>query len=332
MPQTTFHTDNVRSSATGFPKLKLDHGQIVRLVCIEQGPTFEWVHQLQKPRKSPVTNKAVMVTRKRKNGEEYQDYDQEFVGAPICLGDPDVLADKGADPAKCPLCKASIEDEAFRGPQRRFAIHVLKYSTKTGSGTITEPFSVETLVWVLSDNRFTALASIFTEHAPDGEQPDPRKVDLVLGPCTNASFQNYEIKAGAKCEMLQSQERLQRAMTTYQENHAPDLTPYCGRVTERRWIEQMIEEIQERYAEIRSGGAPVAIPDVSETLDSSLLDSTPTVASTPKEASPAVTPDLAAAVESVVTADATPAPAEEKAPKGEETSFEDLLASLAPAK
>jgi hypothetical protein len=332
MPQTTFHTDNVRTSATGFPKLKLDHGQIVRLVCIEQGPTFEWVHQLQKPRKSPVTGKAVMVTRKRKSGEEYQDYDQEFVGAPICLGDPDILAEKGVDPDHCPLCEASTGDEAFRGPQRRFAIHVLKYSTKTGSGTITEPFSVETLVWVLSDNRFSALASIFTEHAPDGEQPDPRKVDLVLGPCTNASFQNYEIKAGAKCEMLQSQERLQRAMTTYQENHAPDLTPYCGRVTERRWIEQMIEEIMERYAEIRSGGAPVSIPDVSTTLDSSLLDSTPSTvsptSSTPK--TPAATAELATAVESVVTADE--APAQEADPKGEDTSFEDLLASLTPSK
>lgn len=273
MPRTTFSTDNVRQSATNFAKLKLEHNEIARIVCIEPGPVFEWVHSINKPKISPVSGKVVMETKKRKNGDEYQDYAMEFLGTPICLGDPDVLEEKGVDALHCPICALSLKDEAFRGPQRRFAIHVLKYKTKQGKSEIAEPFSVETLVWVMSDNRFSELAQIFSEWAPEGQEPDPRKIDLILGPCNNAGFQNYKINPGQRCEMLQSKERLDRALLTYKENHAPDLSAFCGRVTERRWIDQMIEEVQERYEEIRGGSVQQPLPaDVSATLDSSLLD------------------------------------------------------------
>lgn len=274
MPRTTFSTDNVRQSATGFAKLKLEHNEVARVVCIEDGPVFEWVHSVNKPKISPVSGQAIMETKKKRNGDEYQDYAMDFVGTPVCLGDPDILEEKGVDPAHCPLCDASTKDEAFRGPVRRFAIHVLKYKTKQGKPEIAEPFSVETLVWVMSDNRFSELAQIFAEWAPEGQAPDPRKIDLILGPCINAGFQNYKINPGQRCEMLASRERLDRALETYKNNHAADLAAYCGRVTEKKWVLQMIEEVQERYAEIRQGGREQVPVDTSNTLDldSSLLD------------------------------------------------------------
>lgn len=281
MPRTTFSTDNVRQSATSFPKLKLVHDEVVRLVIIESGPTYEWSHELRKPKISTVTRKPVMITKKRKNEEEYQDFDYEFIGNPICLGDPDVLDEQGVDTVKCPMCKLALEDsEAFRGPQRRFAVHVLKYKTKAGTPDVSEPFSVECLVWGMSDNRFTKVTQAIAEWADGDEDADPRKVDLILGPCTNAGYQNYDIHAGRRCEMLKSKERLERAMLTYQENHAPDLTPYCGRLTEPRWIKNMIEEVQERWAEIKTGGSPVQPVDISDTLDSSLLDTVPVTSTT----------------------------------------------------
>lgn len=341
MPRTTFHTDNVRQPATGFPKLRLEHSEVARVVCIEDGPVFEWVHSLNKPKISPVTGKAVMETRKKKNGEEYQDYAMDFVGSPVCLGDPDILEEKGVDVAHCPLCALSAKDEAFRAPQRRFAIHVLKYKTKQGRPEIAEPFSVETLVWVMSDNRFSELAQIFSEWAPEGEAPDPRKIDLILGPCINAGFQNYKINPGQRCEMLANKDRLTRALETYKQNHASDLSAFCGRVTERRWIDQMIEEIQERYAEIRAGGAQTVPVDVSDTLDSSLLDTevpakngsakkfTPAAA----DASPGEGDPLNEFKPGGSAQETLPEPTAEEQPasvpaKGEEVDFEDLMATL----
>jgi hypothetical protein len=296
MPRTTFSTDNVRQSATGFPKLRLEHGEVARVVCIEDGPVFEWVHSVNKPKISPVSGQVMMETHKKRDGTEYQDYAMEFLGTPVCLGDPDVLEEKGVDVAHCPLCKLSAEDEAFRGPVRRFAIHVLKYKTKQGKPEIAEPFSVETLVWVMSDKRFSELAQIFAEWSPEGEAPDPRKIDLILGPCINAGFQNYKINPGQRCEMLADRDRLTRALETYKNNHAPDLSAYCGRVTEKKWILQMIEEVQERYAEIRAGGRQTVPVDTSDTLDldSSLLDTEVTrPASRPANSTSVATPPVA---------------------------------------
>lgn len=278
MPATTFGADKVRASATSFPKLKLDKGQIVRLVCIEKGPTFEWVHNLNKPKVSPVDGKPKMIWVKKKGSDEqYQDHDYEFVGTPICLGDPDILEEKGSDPAKCPACKLAAETDFVRPPARRFAIHVLQYETKPGTPNLTTPFSVRCLVWVMSEGRFTQVTQVLSEFATEGEDPDPRKVDLILGPCENQAFQNYPIKAAQQCALTMNQENLTRGLTTYKENHAPDLGAYCGRKADLRYLTNDLSDIQETWHKIRSGSAPVVMEaDVTETLDASLLDSVDT--------------------------------------------------------
>ena len=280
MPTTTFDPGNIRQSATSFPKLKLKKDEKARSVCIEPNPTFEWVHNLQAPKVSSITGKPVFTTKQRKNREtgekeEYQDYDMDWIGSPICLGDPDRLMEKGVDPDNCPACQESTVNENVYGPQRRFAIHILQYTTKPGSTVIAEPFSVQTLVWTMNEGRYAKLTQLFQE-AGDGQMVDPRTVDLCLGPCESQAYQNYEIHRGNRCEMLIDEDRQRRAILTYQENHAEDLSPYCGRKTEKKWVANDIDKIRERWEMIRRGGAAPAQPNLAQTLDSSILDTSPT--------------------------------------------------------
>jgi hypothetical protein len=275
MPATTFGADKVRKSATSYPKLKLDKGQIARIVCIEKGPVYEWVHSLNKPKISPVDGKPKMIWVKKKGSDEqYQDHDMEFVGTPICLGDPDVLEEKGVDPAKCPACRLAAETDYLKPPSRRFAIHILQYETKPGTPNLITPFSVRCLAWVMSEGRFTQVTQVLSEFATEGEDPDPRKVDLILGPCENQAFQNYSIKAAQACALVASKDNLTRGMETYKENQADDLSPLCGRKADLRYLTNDLSDIQETWHKIRNGGpSQVVEADVTDSLDSSLLDS-----------------------------------------------------------
>lgn len=333
MPKATFTLDSVKKSGTDFARVKLGQNEIWRVVVIEKEPTYAWTHRLQKPRFSPVTGEMLMKTVERRNGEKISLPDLDFVGAPTCLGTLEVLDDKGVDPAHCPACDAALKSpEQFTQPERRFAVHVLKYATKSGSPQISQPFSVETRVWVMSENRFAKVTQVITEWGGD-----PTSVDLVLGPCNNAGFQNYEVAAGAVCEMRADSERLKRAAETFRENNAGDLEPYCGRVTDRRFIEQDIDDVRAAWKKAQGGAAPAPV-DTSGTLDSSMLDTLAAPAAQP--AAPAGEPLSAlddivggtsepAAAPAEVAAAVPSSPAAPAAPKGEDMSFEDLLNGLA---
>ncbi len=287
MPVTAFSSDNVRTSATSFPKVKLAKNEKGRLVCIEPNPHYEWVHELKKPVVSKVNGKPVMETREKANGEKYETYQMDFIGRPVCVGDPDVLEDRGADPDHCPACEIAKDSDMLPGPVRRYAIHVLQYATKTGSTQIAEPFSVATKVWTLTEKRFAEVVELINE----AEVDDPRKIDITLEQKGPEAFQQYDMKLGTKCEMLANQDRLDRAKLTYQENHAPDLSPYCGRDTPAKYITEDCREIEDawqrvRRAEAAAGGAePMPTLDAEETsLDASLLDSVGTGAGSQQSA------------------------------------------------
>jgi hypothetical protein len=269
MPKATFTTDHVKRSATDFPRVKLGQNETWRLVVIEKEPTFAWTHRLQKPKFSPVSGAMLMKTIKRRSGEEISVPDLEWVGSPACFGNLDALAEKGIDVDHCPMCKQAHENpEQFSAPERRFAVHVLKYATRQGTSQLTSPFSVETRVWIMSENRFAQVVAKITEFGGD-----PTRVDLILGPCINASFQNYEIGVGQNCEMRADADRMKRAADTFKENNAGDLEPYCGIVKERRWVESDIEDVITAWRKASLGGSAPAPVDVSGTLDSTLLDS-----------------------------------------------------------
>lgn len=338
MPKIGFASSNVRSSDTKFPTVKLASGEYWRIVIAEPEPTFEWVHQLRKPKLSPVTGKLQERKITTRDGEERMVPDMEFVGSPICLGNLDALEDRGVDPDHCPVCKAALDyPDFFSGPERRFAVHVLKYGTKPGTPQVSPgPLNLETRVWRMSEARYAKVVQVIEEFAQDG---DPRSVDIVLGPCTNQTYQNYEIAGSPNCVIRQSEENLRRAVETFQGNNAGDLSAYCGRKAERRFVESDIAEIVSRWKKAQGGGEAPAAPDFSGTLAASgagLLEGSGAAAPAAAPAAPQSL-DLSALDDTVGTAqteespaqESTPAPAQEStAPKGPVQDFGDLLSSL----
>lgn len=326
MPSTTFTTGNVRSSGGGGVdktlRLKLATDEVVRLVCTEPGPAFAWVHNLRKPRFG-IDGKPKMVTIKNeKTGESRVDHDMEFISNPICHGDPDILEEKGYDPGNCLACQAAEDTDYVTKPQRRFAIGVLVYSTKNlGSSALASPFTVAYKVWGLTEKRFAEIVSVFSEFEVDGVFPDPRTKDLILGPCTNAGFQNYAIKAATECAMFTSESNVKFCREVYENNMVPDLAAYCGFKKDRRYLSEDLEDMSTAWEKVRSGGRPMAVPDVSVTeLDSSILDTPAPVA-----AQPASVPEKT----EVPAAPQQAAPAASNAPAGA-LNFEELIASMRP--
>lgn len=276
MPKIGFDSANVRNSGTSFPTLKLAQGEVARVVLAERQPTFEWTHRLSKPKLSPVTGKLITKDIQLKDGTKRTVPDDEFVGNPICLGDSAILADRGADPDHCPICKAALDyPDWFQAPERRFAVHVLKYATKSGSAQVTQPLSLTSLVWKMSENRYAKVVGVIEEFAPsDGEGLIPTKVDMALGPCTNGNFQNYDINGTPKCIVAENEENWKRAQETFDNNNAGDLSRYCGRPAEMRYVKNDVDEIISRWLksqEAESGGnsAQYSAPDLSDTLATS---------------------------------------------------------------
>lgn len=328
MPKLAFSQDNVKRSGTDFPRLRLDQGATERIVIIESEPTYAWTHRMVKPKFSPVTGRMQMKKVTRRSGEEIEVPDLDFVGSPICHGSIDVLNDKGVDPDHCPICREYQKNsEQFSAPERRFAVHVLKYATKPGGAQLSLPFSLETRIWVMSENRFAKVTGVIGEWGGD-----PKAVDLVLGPCINAGFQNYEIAAGQRCEMRVDEERMKRAAETFRENHVEDLEPYCGRVTELRWINNDIDEIKAAWRKAAGGGSEVPAADVTDTLDASLLDSVGTSKAPAKEAPTADLSQLDETVgggssEAAVQTERETVPAKASG-GGPDLDFDDLLNNI----
>jgi hypothetical protein len=346
MPLTTFSSANVRASES-FPKLKLARGEKSRIVCIEPHPVYEWVHKLAKPVVSSVAGKPVMEKRERGDGSTYEVYKLDFIRNSVCIGDPDILEDRGIDPDHCPACKLAKNSDMLSSPVRRYAIHVLQYATLTGSSQIAEPFSVATRVWTLTEKRFAEVVELLNEAGVD----DPRKMDILLEMEGPEQMQGYKMKLGSKCEMLTSKETLTRAQATYAGSHAPDLGPFCGKKTDQRYLTTDCEEIVAAWTRVRQaeqGELPSPAPDEGASLDSSLLDTvgsglTPAPAAgglTAQPASPAPTgldefvaettsnpepPATTAAPASSVQPDRQSAPVN---PAGETIDFDKLFKEL----
>lgn len=263
MPRVEFKSENkVATTNYDYPKLKLKNGERARILLLED-PVVEYVHTLRKPQ--VINGVPQMFTDKRKDGTEFETNKMDFLSRPICLGDATLLADKGSDPKNCPMCKLAQTNPDFTSaPQRRYAMHVIRYRTKGGTSDIVTPFSVETLVWSFTDKTFNKIID-FKE-----EWEDLRKHDLLLGPCTNETFQQYDISVSAKAAWLEDDERRKLTALTFKENQIPDLTIACGSVKEKRWIDEDISVILAAWTEVNGAESKVT-PD-SASLDSDLSD------------------------------------------------------------
>lgn len=335
MPRVEFSEENKLGPSTNFdfPKLKLKAGERARIMAGLESPVLEYVHTLRAP---VVENgRPVLVPVERKDKSIGQEYKQNFVSRPLCLGDPGIIADKGSDPKNCPICKhAQQHPDQVQAPQPRYAMHVLRYKTKSGTWDIQNPFQVELLVWSFTSKVFNRIADIKKEFESLLQH------DLTLGPCVNENFQQFDISVGSKAEWLQDTERKAIVKTIFAENQIPDLSIAAGSRKELRWIEDDLARISEAWSIINGAQGPAT--SLEEDLESLSAGFAPVADEKPSTDEDILGNEDLGGLDEFLKSDAEEAPAPKsrakaKAAPAEEPAaaasedvddFEDLLAGL----
>lgn len=268
-----FTENNVKKNNDIFPKLKVAEGETVRILMMED-PVGHYVHQLNKVNILPNGNPK-MVTKQTSKGENYETFDLQFVSNPICLGDPNTLEERGTDAKNCPACAAAIEHEGVKMPVRRFAMHVVKYKTKAGGSELATPFSCDVLVWAFTDRMFSNLYDLSKEWG------NLKEIDLLLTLEGPEKYQKLKVQPGSKSAATTNESRKSIVKETYENNQAPDLTRYCGKKTDSKWITEDVETVLKSYRianGVEQNKGPVdlsaRIGDASVGITDELLDST----------------------------------------------------------
>lgn len=253
MPRITFTSEvGPAKSGSTFPKMKLEEGETARIVCLEE-PVMAYVHTLEKPQ--ILNGAAVMETKKRKDGTEYTKNAMRYVSSFLCLGDDDIMSERGVDPDNCPACKASTRSDQVKPPKSKYAMNILQYSTKPGSSEPASPFGVQVVAWVFSNQQFSQLRKFAVEGWKLQEH------DLVLGPCQDATYQRFEITLSQRAAWMESEENKKRALTTFKENKASteELETLCARRIDRKFIEQDLEQVNDAWLQLN--GVPTGPVD-----------------------------------------------------------------------
>lgn len=325
MPVVEFKSDNKVQDASSFPRLKLENGDRARILCIEKNPNMEYIHRLEKPR---ITNgEPEYEWKEAKDGSKTKALVKDFIGTPICMGDAGILADKGVDPANCPICALSVAGDMVAGPTRRFAMNIVRYATKPGGFEPQDPFSVSVIAWAFGDTMFNRLVD-FAE-----EWGSLQKHDLLLGPCTNKQYQKFEVSIAATAAWQESDARKKLVVDTYNASRTEDLASLCGRKAKRDFVEQDLENIQHAWRFVNSGGTGAGESgadlsgDLTAGLDglSGLLDSPANVPEVATETLPPADPE--ASFRDIVSETETPAAA---VPPVNQGLLDDLLTEPVP--
>lgn len=253
-----FVSENKLMDSSAFPKLKLKVNEKSRIVVIE-APYSEYIHEFRAPK--IINGEPAMKKVTRQDGSSFEDYEMDFLGNPICLGDEGILDDKGQDPTNCPACEAAANGDSVGAPKRRFASNVVEYNTKPGSSEIIEPFGVTIKVWGYTERVYNKLIDLSSEFG------DLKKHDLLLGPCESPEiFQKFDISPSSKAEWLSSEENKKLTLETYKNNKCTDLAPFCGRKSDRARMTQDINTIKMRWSMVNK---TVSVPPVE--VDSASL-------------------------------------------------------------
>ena len=225
MPRGTFEDNQTLTSKaeiTPFDYLKVEpKGAYARLRVFEgEGQWWwEWCHTISAPIIGG--NGFPIVTEKfRKDKTPYNAFEDEFVAARICLGRPEVIAERGLDEERCPMCAAAARGLDKAAPQRRFAFLVFRYAT-TASGDLTKPASGKLYLWRLNQNGFNDL------------QAARRDIRDLLGD-----------QAGEKVLLSDADIMIQCVSTDYggrNEIRAPKRSAYTGTEDFRAFIDAVLE-------------------------------------------------------------------------------------------
>lgn len=265
MPRISFTQEvGPAKSGSAFPKLKLADGETARIVCLEE-PVMAYVHTLEKPQ---IRNgQAVMEEKKRKDGTPYTKNAMKYVSSFLCLGDDDVMSERGVDPENCPACKASTRSDEVKAPRPKYAMNILRYNTKPGSPEPASPFGVQVEAWVFSNQQFSQIRKLALEGWKLQEH------DLVLGPCQDETYQRFEIVLSQRAAWMESENNKKLSLTTFKENKAAseDLELLCARRVERKFIEQDLEQVHEAWLQL-SGVPTGPVDKILQTTDSVQID------------------------------------------------------------
>jgi hypothetical protein len=270
MPKSGFGSDYKQKDPFDYPRLKLSVGDRAR-ICVIGEPDYEYLHTIE----AVITEdgRPKMVKSTVSGGREIERPATDFRGQFVCLGDLDTLAKKGIDPDNCPACKAHVENgQAVKRPERRYIVHILKYTTKKGSFTATQPFSAEVMAWTFNDKRHASLSDIADEHG------DISRIDLLLGPSEPPEkFQRYPIMPGGQAEWTKSEENKKIAMETLKNNKSDDLPRLLGRKVDATSLRSAVQEVVNIYnqafgfpGQIPTQEAEKEIPQASSDLDSEI--------------------------------------------------------------
>lgn len=307
MPRVEFSPENKVESPYDYPRLVLDKGERARIIVIETEPFMEWVHTLRAPQ--VVDGEAVMEIVNQ-FGKQVEQPKYDFLSRVICHGDYSILDEKGVDPTNCAACKLASETDYVKSPERRFAMHVVKYAIKAGTFEVADPFSVTLIAWVFGNKTFNAITD------KQAEWGNLREHDLLLGPCDNKQFQRYEINVGAKAEWLTSDDRKQLVAQTYKENQAPDLAKLIGRTIS---VEALKDHLDTIIARSRIAFGSQTVPTTDEILSGSIGSSVSETINVPPTDTDTVTDEASPAEEEPVSAEAS---------ESGITDFDSLLSEL----
>lgn len=322
MPRVEFVEDNVKKNDYDYPKFKLEKKGEVARVAVLEAPVAEFVHNLRKPKL--VNGVPQKETKTKRDGTQYEDYVYEFVSRPICLGDYGVLSSDGSDPDKCPICAEAKRTDRFYAPQRRFALHLIRYTTKPNSTEVADPFSARTEVYSFTDKVFGELFGFKQQGF------DLRKHDLIFK-SENPAFAGYNISVTMDAAWLANEtSKATIAALLKPDNLAPDLSIFCGSRKSEKNIEYDIRAINEAW-DIATGVRSVSAVDASlSTVGGSLdlvdgLDDL--LGSAGKDKDGWALPETPAEGESLSFDDLASSPAQDAAPAGDD-DIDALLKGL----
>jgi hypothetical protein len=231
MSKMSFTSANRAADRENFPKLSLEQNETARIVVTDV-PDTAFVHNFRAP-------KIVSGVVQHKG----EDFDYAFLGNPICLGNEDILRERGMDAKNCPACAAAQEyPDMFTAPKRRYAVHIYQYQT---NGTSKAPANGAGVVkvWSFTDQKFNELVDIFEE----GEVEEPRNLDIVLT-CENKLYQNMKIIPGQKTAWQANAATRSLFEETLAANKAKDIYSYLGRKMSADFIKDKIDEVKRNWS------------------------------------------------------------------------------------
>lgn len=245
MPIIDISSEHVAQQFAQFERLKLEKQETARICILEPSPVFEWTHTLRKPK--VVGGEIVTEMVPKNDGSQDQRVKYDFISRVICKGRQDVMKEAGFDPDHCPVCAAYHEFPSwFEAPSRRFALNVFQYDT-TSTGEMKGRFHGTMKVWAFTDNVYGKLVKIAKEGV------DLRQIDLILGPCSVALYQQFDIMPSTKAEWTQNADTKRTTKEILQSKYSADvLSSACGRDKPSQFLLMDINEVKNTWDSVRN--------------------------------------------------------------------------------